>query len=399
MKNQTFSFNPKVFNQIYEKYEDAIESVNADWRRGTETAVNSLRKSQLEKFVQTALWASLIQEEGRFHSFNLNVVAPDTCLDPFRFDVPVPFDTRSVVKLSPAFSNQNDFLGVWPSEKGELEIWGFSNIKRSNRAELLCETVGPGEILISFKEIGIQHFFIFVTGVETRFVNRSKFLDWVVPGYIGTRNSLRLPLSALMVGVDYRTVATEMRRHQHGGTLLIVPSATASDWRSSIRQPIPQVGTGYGLVQRNLLARKAVMDSQDNFELHDKLRLSIRNPELDAAVTTAEKSLRVIANLTAMDGATVISKDFDILCFGAKIEAKSKPENVTMFTPFEGDDPSPTTLSRVGGTRHQSAVQFVYEQRDAMAIVVSQDGMISIMRWDVDSELVHVIRPAQFGLL
>ncbi|HNG95209.1 MAG TPA: diadenylate cyclase, partial [Acidobacteriota bacterium] len=40
------------------------------------------------------------------------------------------------------------------------------------------------------------------------------------------------------------------------------------------------------------------------------------------------------------------------------------------------------SIENIGGTRHQSAARFVNENQEAMAIVVSQDGHISIFVWD-----------------
>lgn len=48
--------------------------------------------------------------------------------------------------------------------------------------------------------------------------------------------------------------------------------------------------------------------------------------------------------------------------------------------------------------RHQSAAQFIYDQQDALAFVASQDGRLSVMRWDAEKRMVTVIRPAEFSL-
>jgi len=42
-----------------------------------------------------------------------------------------------------------------------------------------------------------------------------------------------------------------------------------------------------------------------------------------------------------------------------------------------------------GGTRHLSAAQFVYDQRDALALVASQDGRFTIFAWSPCEEMVH----------
>lgn len=141
------------------------------------------------------------------------------------------------------------------------------------------------------------------------------------------------------------------------------------------------------------------MRKQEQLDLSEKLRLSLNNPELDSASETVNKSLKVISNLTAIDGATVINSNFDILAFGVKIEAQTKPEKVLILSPFEENENKEIKLSDLGGTRHQSAAQFVYEQKTSIAFVVSQDGKISVMKWDNERDKVCVIRPAEFALL
>jgi hypothetical protein len=50
----------------------------------------------------------------------------------------------------------------------------------------------------------------------------------------------------------------------------------------------------------------------------------------------------------------------------------------------------------LGGTRHQSAAQFVFDQKDSLAIVSSQDGKVSIMFWDKNIQKVQVIQHAEY---
>ena len=45
--------------------------------------------------------------------------------------------------------------------------------------------------------------------------------------------------------------------------------------------------------------------------------------------------------------------------------------------------------SQNGGTRHLSAAQFVFDQRDAVALVSSQDGRFTIFSWSPCEGMVH----------
>ena len=88
--------------------------------------------------------------------------------------------------------------------------------------------------------------------------------------------------------------------------------------------------------------------------------------------------------------------------FRARIRVKNidrGPERLVISEPFEGSVAREIGLSGLGGTRHQSAAQFLFDQKDAIAIVASQDGRMSVSGWDRDEGKVAVIRAAEFALL
>jgi len=64
-------------------------------------------------------------------------------------------------------------------------------------------------------------------------------------------------------------------------------------------------------------------------------------------------------------------------------------ERIVVTEPVEGSQVSYTTPAQLGGTRHLSAAQFVHDQRDAIALVASQDGRFTIFKWSTTEELVH----------
>jgi len=48
--------------------------------------------------------------------------------------------------------------------------------------------------------------------------------------------------------------------------------------------------------------------------------------------------------------------------------------------------------SRLGGTRHLSAAQFIHDQHDAVALVASQDGRFTVFAWSPCEDSVHAHR-------
>jgi hypothetical protein len=93
-----------------------------------------------------------------------------------------------------------------------------------------------------------------------------------------------------------------------------------------------------------------------------------------------------------------MTRDLRVLGFGAKLAASSATEQVCVLRPESGSRPEPCSLRDVGGTRHQSAAQFVGGHRDVVAVVVSEDRHTSVMHWDAQSDSVVVVRNAEWWL-
>jgi hypothetical protein len=106
-------------------------------------------------------------------------------------------------------------------------------------------------------------------------------------------------------------------------------------------------------------------------------------------------AVNAIAGLTAVDGATVLTNTYELKAFGAKIaRRKGSPqvEQVAVTEPIEGDVAFTVHPTQLGGTRHLSAAQFVHDQRDAVALVASQDGRFTVFAWSPCEDMVHAHR-------
>jgi hypothetical protein len=67
-------------------------------------------------------------------------------------------------------------------------------------------------------------------------------------------------------------------------------------------------------------------------------------------------------------------------------------EQASVTEPIEGFVPAVVHPSSLGGTRHLSAAQFVHDQRDAVALVASQDGRFTVFAWSPCEKMVHAHR-------
>jgi DNA integrity scanning protein DisA with diadenylate cyclase activity len=171
-------------------------------------------------------------------------------------------------------------------------------------------------------------------------------------------------------------LAASMRAHGHGGSLLVVPAGTEA-WRQSIVHPILYSVTP-------AFSALAELMRQEVNEVNENL--------LDAAV---QRAVDTVAGLTAVDGATIINDQYEVLAFGAKIRRPSgsvPAEQMVMTEPVVGDSPVVIQPAQNGGTRHLSAAQFIHDQRDALALVASQDGRFTVFAWSPCEQMVHAHR-------
>ena len=167
-----------------------------------------------------------------------------------------------------------------------------------------------------------------------------------------------------------------MRSHNRGGSLLVVPSGEEG-WHESISQPLSY----------SVLWPYSELSEVAREEPSAKQQRSWR----DALF----RSVDAVAGLTAIDGATVITSDFEVLAFGAKIlrrRGANPVEQVAVVEPTEGSTPQIVHPGQLGGTRHLSAAQFAFDQRNALSFVASQDGPFTIFSWAECENMLYAYR-------
>ena len=65
---------------------------------------------------------------------------------------------------------------------------------------------------------------------------------------------------------------------------------------------------------------------------------------------------------------------------------------MTITEPIEGTDAITVHPTRLGGTRHLSAAQFVQDQKGSLALVASQDGRFTVFAWSPCEKMVYAHR-------
>lgn len=344
--------------------------------RGSQQLASLPDVDAIGAIIESAFWASLRREEGYVPRISLAFVAPEQAAQPLRFDHPLLLDAAALTRVAPAVAPAGIHLGVWRDGNG-LSVWGI--VRALPRLCFVLEVAGPGLLVVKHQRGGVLGKFVNVAVVEG---DQIKVIDErasTLPDCPPLLTSL-LGFDAPSSWVDSVNVlvqlAVAMRSHGRGGSLLMVLSGSDA-WRESIVQPM-SYAVEPPFDELTQLAR----------ERPDAARQRLWREALDEAVNA-------IASLTAVDGATILSVDYQLLGFGAKIaRRKGSPqvEQVSVTEPIEGGTTVVVHPTALGGTRHLSASQFVHDQRDALSLVASQDGRFTVFAWSPCEGMVHAHR-------
>ncbi|WP_233219179.1 putative sensor domain DACNV-containing protein [Adhaeribacter arboris] len=330
----------------------------------------------IETIVDVAFWASLRREEGHSTKISLAFLSPEQAGQPLIFEQRLALSPSSLTKLGPAVERPGIHLGVWGNGE-DLYVWGTTRIIPS--ICFVLEVIEPGLLVI--KHRGLDGFGKFVNvavlkGDKIKIIDEQSASLPDCPVLLTSLLGFTTP-SSWNGSVDVLVqLAASMRAHGRGGILLVVPAGTQA-WRESIIHPISYAVQPAFTGLATVLQQEAEEKSSRNWLAN--LRLAVEG----------------VAGLTAVDGATIISDKYELLAFGAKIRrppGKSSVDQIVVTEPIIDQEPLIIHPAQNGGTRHLSAAQFVFDQRDAYALVASQDGRFTIFSWSPCEGMVHAHR-------
>jgi hypothetical protein len=318
----------------------------------------------LAALIDAAFWTSLRREEGYVPRVSLAFVAPAEVMDAVAFAASHSLEPKDLTKLAAAVERSGLHLGVY-HQHSELRAWGIT--RTLPRFCVVLEVLQPGLVVVKRSPAEESGKFINIAVLQGDEVK-------IIDPDAATRPDYQFTADAT-VNVLLQ-LAVSMRAHGRGGTLLVVP-AGSENWTESILQPvtysIEPAFSGLAKIMRKDVGAKPSRRWED----------------------ALARAVDVIAGLTAVDGATVITADYELRAFGAKIiRRKGSPivAQVIVTEPIEGGTPVIAEPAQFGGTRHLSAAQFVHDQRDALALVASQDGRFTAFAWSQSEDGVHANR-------
>jgi len=330
----------------------------------------------IEAIINAAFWASLRREESYFPKISFALLPPDLVGQPLMFERLLPFTPVTLARLAPAVERPGIHLGVW-RYGNELRVWGAAHI--IPRLCFVLEVIEPGLLVIKYRRGQESSKFVNVAvlkGDQVKVVDEEGASLPDCPTLIssllgsGSHSSSSDSVSAFV------QLAVSMRAHGRGGALLVVPQGSEL-WRESILWPVPYSVAPPFSELAELMRQGADMRSE--------------RPWREAL----GRAVDVVAGLTAVDGATLINDQYELLAFGAKIgmrEGGAQVEQVLTTEPVVGAAASVVKPEHLGGTRHLSAAQFVQDQRDSLALVASQDGRFTVFAWSPCEGMVHAHR-------
>jgi hypothetical protein len=349
----------------------------ADARMRGHSPVAALPEAEaIERMINATFWASLRREEGYVPKISLAYLPPEHDEHPLRLERPFPLTPAAVTKVAAIVEHAGIHLGVW-HYNGNLCVWGTTH-----NIPTFCfvlEVVEPGLMVIKHhrgEQSGKYVNVAVLEGEKVKIVDESASSLPDCPALVASLLGFDSPASWVDSVNVLVQLAVAMRKHGRGGSLLIVPRVSET-WRESIVQPIP-----YAVSPRYR-------------ELAELMRETGEGRQAGMWQESLRETVDAIAGLTAIDGAAVMTDDYELLAFGAKIlrrRGSTPVETVTITEPVEGGVPAVLMASELGGTRHLSAAQFVHDQRNAIALVASQDRRFTVFAWSPCEERVHAHR-------
>jgi hypothetical protein len=377
---------------------------------------------QLVTILDVAYHASFLRDEERPVTGRILVLPPSELpfdtgppggLLPLKFGAPRRFDEHEVRRLSPAVQAHRALIAV-DETGGELGIWGIVHsgprwlqAAQGGREKeppmplcLVVRVVRPGHLLIGCGNKLVAELRGGRLSDFTLDVFQSQWLPSLFHEARATmaaehRASARAALDARIAAdltghlaqqMVKRIVAT-MRSVHHGGTIVVGPPDCVAERYLQTKYTFFDSPTRRRFRSLVLSILEAVAEhaAAEGRTASVALYRAVTDPRIAELDEGLFEVGHLIASLTAIDGAVVITKRFEVLGFGAEIAGSLPPvTEVRRAVDLEADTFVTERVDSVG-TRHRSAYRFCNAVPDAVVVVVSQDGGVRFVNRHRDS--------------
>jgi hypothetical protein len=371
--------------------------------------------------------ATLLREEGRSVTFRLALsepaafepaAGPPSGLHRLVLTRTLPLDQHELRRLAPATEFSRSLIGATLTCEG-AEIWGvihsgpqWLQSVRGGRgtdqtmpAVLIVAATSPGRLLVSVGAValaelrngtlsGLEMDVFQSQWMQDRLADANHLQAAVrVHGSHRSRDWGRVhpQFGAVLAGHVLRRVLATIRAGQHGGTLIILPGRRVAELISGGRymrvkyafedeEPRRRIFTLMVAIMNELSRDEVAGGETVGWSAYETSRV----PQIGEMDEALFEVAHMVADLTRVDGAVLMTDSLEVLGFGVEIAGELREvSRVARALDLEGTTREWVRTDRVG-TRHRSAYRLCQAASDALALVVSQDGGLRFIRWHHD---------------
>ncbi|HEY8518178.1 MAG TPA: hypothetical protein VIS07_21925 [Candidatus Binatia bacterium] len=388
----------------------------------------------LETILSTCYQASLLREEERTVRFRLILASPDAFPPPggpphglhrLLFSEPRPFTQHELRRLAPGVDFYRTLIGAHIYPRTGLGLWGMINTgprwvqasyggRQSFQrlpANLVVRVTAPGRISVC------KGLLTLATLIGGRIVQRSPDVfdsTWLRAAFADVRDELielhraaRERASTAWAELDpevgrvigqhvVRQIIALVRNGHHGGTIIFLPPEGDGSIEKLDGRILPKYRFAPEEPRRRfrtlMVALLNALAASHPPEPGRRVGWQEYASSHDGGIAQLDEALfelaHLIASCAAIDGAVVLNKRFEMLGFGAEIGGDLPAVRyVARALDMEGTQKVRESVESVG-TRHRSAYRLCNFVHDAVAIVVSQDGTVRVVKWH-DGEVTY----------
>jgi hypothetical protein len=421
------SYPKDLVSFIYERWQDPVFVDRVCSRPGCTLELPD--RAILEQVLSTCYQASLMREEERPVMFRLIIrdaelfpaeEGPPTGIHRLIFSKMRPFNEFELHRLAPAADFYRTLIGISIDPKEGAQIWGLlhsgtrwmHNVYGGRKTSpplplsLVIYVTGAGQISVCVGSEIIASLNGGQINCPTIDVFNSRWIaETLATAHAETwamhqdarRHAKRIwanldPNFGKYVGQQaIRRIISVIRNSHHGGLIVYLPPEVTDDILKENRyMTIKYQFMEYESRQRFRTLTLRIMNTLA--EIHGDERHPEKQVGWQEYVTSKDDAIALldeaifdvahfIAALSAVDGAVVITKRQELLGFGGVISGDLDSVGMVRHAlDTEGGKTEPV-LSEGVGTRHRAAYRLCQKLHDAIAIVISQDESVQIVKW------------------
>ncbi|MDD3146047.1 MAG: hypothetical protein PHD82_01985 [Candidatus Riflebacteria bacterium] len=359
----------------------------------------------LDFLLSTAFFASLFFDEERPTKFRLLCIERDgneeryqttSFTNTFLLSSKIQMSPENLAKVAQAANFHQTFLvcEFFATPKYHAEIVGFFHLGSSMEKfqknqtfgawatpfEYIISSTGPGTVSISFGDENLGVFnkseLIFsetsIYSQKTFFAPFSSELEAIRSQIennckiITSENQRKTLFMYFMKIID--SILQGIAQLKHGGCVILLDNSANQDY-IRIRYRLEQKGEP--------LLKKIIRFIQKRLEQSNKDADISSIKKISEGIWQEISDLATfISSLSGTDGAIILQKDLTLIGYGAILHSPDRPDlTISTIDDEVGAHQKLTDLHF--GTRHQSSLNFVANEPNSLAFVISQDGRIS----------------------